>query len=344
MNRIARRTFLGTAAAAGAAGLITPARAAGQVVVGTWGGDYAQLLADNIDKPLVVPQGIEVLQDVATQDPRKTKLVAERNSRRGSMDVACLSDIDTYSMSLLNVWEPVSEETVPNLKRVLPSLRTPWSIPHIYSGLVVLYNPDKVPGGLKSFADLWDPKFKGKVGLIDIQYLYNLAMATLSVGGTMKDLEPGKKALMDLKARNQPKIYPSNEAMAVALKGEEVWMTVLWLARGMFWKKGGVNLTHAVPSEGAITYASAGAVPRNAQNKGNGLTYLNAMLDPRAQVSFAERMFFAPTVEDASVDSDLMKNIGFTEAQQARFNPPDFDYMAKNTSQLLDFWNKEFKA
>jgi putative spermidine/putrescine transport system substrate-binding protein len=341
MNHIARRTLLGAVAAAS----IAPnARAAGQVVVGTWGGDYAQLLAENIDKPLLGPLGIEVVQDVATQDPRKTKLTAERSSRRGSMDVACLSDIDTYSMSLLNIWEPVSEQSVPNLKRVLPSLRTPWSIPHIYSGLVVLYNPDKVQGGVKSFADLWDPKYKGRVGLIDIQYLYNIAMATLAHGGTMKDLEPGKKALMEMKSRIAPKIYPSNEAMAVALKGEEVWMTVLWLARGMFWRKGGVNLAHAVPSEGAITYTSGAAVPKNAQNKANGLTYLNAMLDPRAQVRFAERMFFAPTVEDASVDAELMKNIGFTEAQQAKFNAPDFDYMAKNTSQLLDFWNKEFKT
>jgi putative spermidine/putrescine transport system substrate-binding protein len=332
--------------AAGAAGLMLPkaARAGGQVIVGTWGGDYANLLAENIDKPLVAPTGVEVLQDVATQDPRKTKLTAERAGRRGTMDVACLSDIDCYAMNLLGVWEPISEANVPNLKNVLPSQRTNYDINQIYSGLVVLYNPDKIPGGLKSFADLWDPKFKGKVGLVDIQYLYNTAMATLVAGGTLKDLEPGKKALMDLKGRVQPKIYPSNEAMAIALKGEEVWITVLWLARGMYWKNGGVPLTHAVPTEGAITYASGAGVPKNAPNKANALAYLNAMLEPAAQQRFAERMFFAPTISNAKVSPELMKNIGFTEAEQAKFNAPDFDYMAKNTSQLLDFWNKEFKA
>ncbi len=331
---------------AGASALaLTPqaARAAGQVVVGTWGGDYAALLSENIDKPLLAPKGIEVVQDIATQDPRKTKLTAERG-RRGTLDVACLSDIDCYNMSLLNVWEPLSEANVPNIKNILPSLRTPYSINQIYSGLVVLYNPDRVKGGIKSFADLWDIKHKGRVGLVDIQYLYNIAMATVAHGGKMTDLEPGKKALMDMKSRIQPKLYPSNEAIAVALKGEEIDMTVLWLARGMFWKKGGVNLTHAVPSEGAITYSSGAGVPKNAPNKANGLTYLNAMLEPAGQQRFAERMFFSPTIANAGVPDELMRSIGFTEAEQAKFNSPDLDYMAKNVSQLLDFWNKEFKA
>lgn len=342
INALGRRGLLAGAAALAAAP--HPARAAGQVVVGTWGGDYAALLAANIDKPLLEPKGIEVVQDIATQDPRKTKLTAERAGRRGTLDVACLSDIDCFSMSLLNVWEPVTEENVPNIKHILPSLRSPYSINQIYSGLVVLYNPDRVPGGVKSFSDLWDVKYKGRVGLVDIQYLYNIAMATVAHGGKMNDLEPGKKAMMDMKRRVEPKLYPSNEAIAVALKGGEVDMTVLWLARGMFWQKAGIPLTHAIPSEGAITYSSGAGVPRNAPNKANAFTYLNAMLEPAAQQRFAERMFFAPTIANAGVPDELMRNIGFTEAQQAKFNAPDFDYMAKNTSQLLDFWNKEFKA
>ncbi len=337
-----RRGLLAGAAALAAAPRM--ASAAGQVIVGTWGGDYAALLADNIDKPILTPQGIEVLQDVASQDPRKTKLTAERAARRGTMDVACLSDVDSYAMSLLNVFEPVNTDNVPNLKNVLPSQRLSYGINQIYSGMVVLYNPDKIPNGLASFSDLWDPKYKGKVGLVDILHTTNIMMAAIAHGGSVHDVEPGKKALMELKARVQPKIYPSNEATAVALKGEEIWINVLWLARGMFWKNSGLRLAHAVPTEGAITYASGAGVARNAPNKANGFTYLNAMLEPAAQLRFAEKMFYAPTIANVSVPPELMKNIGFTEAQQAKFNVPDYAYMAQNASQLLDFWNKEFKA
>ena len=336
---IGRRSLL---AGAAAMTMAPQAKAAGQVVVGTWGGDYAALLTANIDKPVLGPLGIEVVQDVAPQDPRKAKITAERGSRRGTMDVACLSDVDLYSMSLLNVWEPITTENVPNLVHVPPAFRTPYSVPHIISGKVMLYNPAKMPAP-KGFADMWNPKYKGQLGLVDIQYLYVIMLANLAHGGPMNDFSAGMKALMALKALD-PKIYPSNEALAVALKGEEVWYGPMWLARGVFWRKGGINIQTAVPSEGAIAYVSGAAVTKNAQNKANGLAYLNAMLDPGAQVAFADKMSYAPTVDNAPVPAPIMKDIGFTASEQAALKYPDFDYLAKNTASLLDFWNKEFKA
>ena len=41
-----------------------------------------------------------------------------RASRRGSMDVACLSDIDMFRLSQQGIWEPITEQNVPNLKHV----------------------------------------------------------------------------------------------------------------------------------------------------------------------------------------------------------------------------------
>ena len=60
-----REVLLGAAALAGAASLprVASAQAKGRIVVGTWGGDYGQLLSDLIDKPLLAPKGIEVLHD-----------------------------------------------------------------------------------------------------------------------------------------------------------------------------------------------------------------------------------------------------------------------------------------
>ena len=82
--RISRRTAMkGVAAAAGAAALpglgLAPAHAeGGKVVVGTWGGDYARLLAKNIEDPILKPKGIEVVLEASssaiTGDTRATGL------------------------------------------------------------------------------------------------------------------------------------------------------------------------------------------------------------------------------------------------------------------------------
>src|SRR4051812_35771006 len=179
---ISRRHFLSaTAGVATLASGVPSARAeGGQVVVGTWGGDYGQLLSDIIDKPIMTPKGFEILQDVGNADPRKTKLLAERQSRRGSMDVSCLSDNDAYIVSQSDVFEKVDATKVKRLDNVFTELKSDIAIPHIYSAQVILYNTNQVKTPPQSFADLWDPKWRGRIGLADILYPNNTLAAALA--------------------------------------------------------------------------------------------------------------------------------------------------------------------
>ncbi|MDB5589581.1 extracellular solute-binding protein [Enterovirga sp.] len=345
MTMSRRTTLAGGAAAALALGSgLRPAHAqAGQLVVGTWGGDYGSLLTSTIDQPLMKPQGIEVSQDIANNDPRRTKLMAEKGSRRSSMDVACINDIDSFALSQAGILEDVPAASVPRLNAVLPVFRKPHSIPHIYSAMVVLYNPNKVTTPPKSYADLFDPKYKGRVGYSDILYTFNMAAANIAAGGKPDDYTAGNKLLMELKSRD-PKVYPSNEALAAALKSEEVWLSTMWLARGFMWKKAGIPISWAVPEEGAIPILFEAAVPKNSRVKESAWKYLDAMLDPRAQVAFADKMGYVPTVRDAKLPDDLAKEISLSEAQQAKLRPLDYAYIQRERGPILDFWTKEFKA
>jgi putative spermidine/putrescine transport system substrate-binding protein len=315
----------------------------GQVVVGTWGGDYGQLLNDLVDKPVLAPKGIEVLQAVGNADPRKTKLLAERQSRRGSMDVACLSDSDHYIVEETGAFEAVDSAKVPRLDKVFPALRTKTAIPHIYSAQVLLYNVNQVKTPPTSWADLWDPKWRGRVGLVDILYPNNTLMAALAGGGSVSNYDPAEKKLLELRSLDV-KIYPSNEALAAALKSEEVWLTSMWLARGFMWKKAGIPLSHVVPKEGAVSIVFEASVPRNARNKDGGFAYLNAMLDPKAQIAFADKMGYLPTVSDAVLPEDIAKQVSLSEADRARLLKPDYKYVTERSQHTLDFWNKQFKG
>jgi len=342
---ISRRHFRSASAgvAALASGMPTARAESGQVVVGTWGGDYGQLLSDIIDKPIMTPRGFEIVQDVANADPRKTKLLAERQSRRGSMDVSCLSDNDAYIVSQSEVFEKVDPAQVKRLDKVFPELKSDIAIPHIYSAQVILYNTNQVKTPPQSFADLWDPKWRGRIGLADILYPNNTLAAALAGGGGVSNLDPAEKKLMEWRSLDV-KIYPSNEALAAALKSEEVWITTMWLARGFMWKKSGIPLAHVVPKEGTPAIVFQASVPKNAKNKAGGFAYLDAMLDAKAQGGFADKMGYVPTVTDAVLPEDLAKQVSLTEAERARLLKPDYAYAAGRSQRTLDFWNKEFKA
>lgn len=343
---ISRRALLSSAAAAGllrAGPGWAQSAACREVVVGTWGGDYENLLAANIHKPFFEPQKIEVLTDVANQSPRKTKLIAEKNSRRGTMDVACLGDADMYEIAAQGIFLDLDPASVPNIANVLEPLKKKYAIPHIYSAKVIVYNTDKVKAVPTSYNDLWNPEYKGRVGLVDILYFQNLEAAALAAGGTKTDYEPGKAKLMELKKLGC-KLYPSNEALAAALKTEEVWLTVMWRARAVQWAKAGIPVTSAVPKEGATPVIFEAAVPKNGPNRDCAMRYLNTMLDPKAQVGFADRMGYVPTVKNATLPEDMQKTLGFTPEEQANFFVPDLGYIAKNNAPWLEWWNKEFKA
>jgi putative spermidine/putrescine transport system substrate-binding protein len=140
------------------------------------------------------------------------------------------------------------------------------------------------------------------------------------------------------------KIYPSNEALAAGLKSEDVWLTVMWLARGFMWKQAGIPLSHVVPKEGAVSIVFEASVPRNARNKKGGFAYLDAMLDPKAQAAFASRMGYVPTVSDAVLPEDIARQVSLSEADRARLLTPDHKYQMERSQRTLDFWNKQFKA
>jgi putative spermidine/putrescine transport system substrate-binding protein len=315
----------------------------GRVVVGTWGGDYARLLAKNIEDPLLKPKGYEVAQDQAGDAPRRTKMVAEKRLPRGTSDIQGLSAANMYEMNEAGVLEQIDYSKMPNAKNILPAMKYPYGVGHIYSGKVVVYNPKMITLAPKSFKDAFDPKHGNKMGVIDIQYQYVMVAASLAAGGKVSDLEPGKAVLMEAKKAGC-RVYPTNEAFATALKTEEIGIGVMWKARAVQWQNAGISVESAAPAEGVPMYVSGFVIPKNAPNKEGGYAYMNAMLEKSAQENFAIDMGYNATVTGAVVAPELQKRIGFTPEEQSRLVDLDYGYLAKNDAAMKEWWDKVFKA
>ena len=71
---------------------------------------------------------------------------------------------------------------------------------------------------------------------------------------------------------------------------------------------------------------------------------MNALLDPRVQLAFAENMGYAPTVTNCTLPEELDARIGFTQDELSRIKPVDADYIFENDGEWLEKWNKEFIA
>ena len=314
-----------------------------RVIVGTWGGDYSRLLAKNIETPLLNPKGWESVHSEENAPPRKAKMLAEKSLRRGTSDVQGLSSTDMYEVSQQGIVEAIDYSKMANAKNLMPTMKYPYGIGHIYSGKVILYNPKLISKAPESFAETLDPAMGSKLGIIDIQYQYTMMAAGLASGGSMSNFDPGKERLVACKKAGA-RIYPSNEAFAQALKTEEIACGIMWKARAVQWQNAGINVQTVAPKEGVPMYVSGFVMPKNAPNKDGAYAWLDAMLAASAQEGFAVDMGYDPTVTDAKVPDDVQKRIGFTPEEQKRLLDLDYGYVAKNDSAFQDWWNKSFKS
>ena len=117
------------------------AQAKGKIVIGTWGGDYARLLNKNIEQPILIKEGWEVIQDQAGDPERRSKMLAERRLPRGTTDVQGLSALNMFQMHDAGVIDAIDYGKLKNATNLLPSMKYPYGVGHIYSGKVGVYNP-----------------------------------------------------------------------------------------------------------------------------------------------------------------------------------------------------------
>ena len=247
-----------------------------------------------------------------------------------------------YEVNEQGTAEQLDYSKMPNAANLIPAMKYPYGIGHIYSGKVVLFNP-KLMQAPTGFADTLDPKHGEKLGIIDIQYQYTMLAAGLASGGSMSNFDPGKERLIACKKAGA-RIYPSNEAFAQALKTEEIACGIMWKARAVQWQNAGISVETVAPKEGVPMYVSGFVMPKNSPNKEGAYAYLDAMMAPSAQEGFAVDMGYNPTVTNAKVPDDVQKRIGFTDEEKKRLVDLDYSYMAKNDTAFQDWWNKSFKG
>ncbi len=168
----------------------------------------------------------------------------------------------------------------------------------------------------KSYKDVFDPKLGNKLAIIDIQYQYTLVCAALAAGGTISNLETGKKLLLECKKAGM-RMYPTNEAFAQGLKAEEFSTGVMWKARVVQWQNAGISVDSvALPRERSPISRASSSQERPEQGWRLRISRRHAGEERAGRLRCRHGLH--ATVTNAVVAPDLVKRIGFTPAEEKR--------------------------
>lgn len=210
----------------------------------------------------------------------------------------------------------------------------PWA-----SGMTgIAYNPKYVKTPPTSLNDLWDPKYKGKVGMFsDVQEIGNFGMlVTGSVPETSTEAD-WRKAADKLKQQRDAGIvrkYYDQDYIDALGKGD-IWLCMAW--SGDIYQKNvsdGTNLQFVIPTEGATLWTDNMTIPITAANPVDAIRLMDFFYDPAMAGSLAEYINYITPVPAAKpvIQADAAKASGddktFLEglATSPLVFPTDADY------------------
>ncbi|GLY04260.1 spermidine/putrescine ABC transporter substrate-binding protein [Actinoplanes sp. NBRC 101535] len=164
----------------------------------------------------------------------------------------------------------------------------PWA-----SGITgIAYDPDKVGRKITKLADLWDPAFKGKVGMFrDPQELGNfglLAAGITPAGSGEADWTAAAAKLKEQKDAGIVRQYYDQSYVDALGKGE-VWITQAW--SGDIFQKNvsdGTNFEFVIPEEGGTIWTDNMAIPITAANPVDAIMMMDFFYEVENAATLAE--------------------------------------------------------
>lgn len=347
MTSITRRSAivgLSAAAAMSRFGTTSAQAQSNELIVANWGGSYGGFAEASFEKPILEKKGLKIVHDYQEVPERITKVLAESRLPRGRISVLHAGDFNSALLGQQGALADVSEAEVPNLSSTMKELRSRYFVPWIYVPYVILYNPKFITTPPQSFAELWDEKYAGKLGLMDHIFHNHIQMASVVAGGSAMADAKGKPALLDLKKRVNPKIYPGQDTLVAAFKNEEIWLATGYKGRALLWAESGLPINYVYPKEGGVAQILGASVTKKAPNLSGAYEYVNAMIDKSALATMVKSSFYCPSVPNAPVDEALLKRVDLSEDEKKRLQIADPVYTANSFPDWLQWWNRDFKA
>jgi spermidine/putrescine transport system substrate-binding protein len=188
----------------------------------------------------------------------------------------------------------------------------PWA-----SGITgIAYDPDKVKRPITKLADLWDPAFKGKVGMFsDTQELANFGMMVIGLNPDKSTPDDWKKAADKLKQQKSLGVLRNyyDQSYIDALGKGEVWITQAW-SGDVFQKNvsDGTNFKFVIPQEGGTIWTDNFAIPITAANPVDAITLIDFFYRVPIQASLTEYINYVSPIPAAQeqIRKDAAKKSG----------------------------------
>jgi len=235
----------------------------------------------------------------------------------------------------------------------------PWQ-----SGLTGIgYNPKLTNREITSFADLFDPSFKGRVGMFtNNEDVGNLTLVGMGIKPENSKSSDWQKAADKLKQQRDSGLVRKyyDQSYIKALEAGETWISMAW-SGDIFQANlsaGNDDLKFVVPKEGVVIWTDNMCIPLGAAHPVDAITYMDYVYQPAIAAMLAEYIDYITPVpgardvvlSDAAAATDADTKNGLMGTANSPLVFPSSDDLAKTsyyrvlTPSEAAQWNDIFNA
>ena len=276
---------------------------------------WTEYVPDSVLEKFTKETGIKINQYLFSSN--EDMLAKVRTENEGTYDILQPTDYMVKSLIRQHMLQPL-DQTVMKNKRYIGSQYlnqkfdpgNKYSYPYMGSCTSIAYNKSKVKKVPKSFADMLDPEFTGKlVTLNDMREILSVCALTVGLeGNETDDASIAKIAKQAEKFKSQFKVYDSDSPRNALVSGDCI-AGVIWTAEIALAQRENPDIQVVFPKEGSGIGTDNWCIPKGAKHFDNACKFINFMMRPEnAKVVSEDYPYVQPNVGAIKLLDDDFKN------------------------------------
>ncbi|MBI5105350.1 MAG: spermidine/putrescine ABC transporter substrate-binding protein [Solirubrobacterales bacterium] len=222
-------------------------------------------------------------------------------------DIVTLTDYMAARWVRNGYTEPLDKKNIPNAKNLVKNLQSinydkdrSYTLPYQSGGVGIGYNKKKTGREIKSINDLFDPKFKGRVSMLQEPYdSAGLVMLSQGVDASKANIDQILKAIEKIQEENdkgQIRRFTGNDYSTDLTKGN-LWLCVAYSGDLVQLQADNPDLDFVYPEEGAMLFTDNMMIPKGAAHPYAAETMMNYLYEPKVAAKLAEYVNYISPVD-----------------------------------------------
>ncbi|WP_078379795.1 ABC transporter substrate-binding protein [Sutcliffiella halmapala] len=316
-----------------------------EISIAIFGGDWGETIKTHIIKPFEEETGIKVNIIEGNSTTTFSRLLQEKGSP--TIDLALMdSGISELSYEE-GIVESIDKNKLKESDKLLPEAyqvhgEDIFGITLGYWGLGIVYNKEMISNPPKSWEDLWNDEYKGRLTvptpattgglplLVQISELEGDVEGTVEKGlGKMKELEVVAYFNGSGAATN---LYQSGEAAVGAHYGGPAYVM----------KDQGLPYEFIIPKEGVLGAGSFWHIVKGTKKSDQLYKFLNFATTKKAQEGIANDLYLAPVHKEVELEEKTLERMPYGKNGSIQdLNMPDYHLINQYREEWSELWNRE---